>query len=74
MSDEDEYMGTVSLNYIEDRSAELSIVVRNCAMSIEYAWLVLRSSDPCGYNDTVIMLCYFLVSRIELLKIPLVGM
>lgn len=42
VSDEDEYMGTISLKNIEDGSAELAIVVRSFAFGKGYAWYALE--------------------------------
>ena len=41
-SDEDEYMGTVSLKQIENGSAEFAITVRSEAMGQGYAWFGMR--------------------------------
>ena len=38
VSDEDVYMGTVSLKYIEENSAEFAIAVRSEAMRHGYSW------------------------------------
>ena len=38
VSDEDEYMGNVSLKNVEDGSAELIITVRKSAMGRGYSW------------------------------------
>ena len=38
VSDEDEYMGTVSLKNVENGSAEFAITVRKSAMGRGYSW------------------------------------
>lgn len=42
-SDEDEYMGTVSLISIEDGCAESAIVVRSAAIGRGHSWLGMES-------------------------------
>lgn len=41
-SDEDEYMGTVSLKNIEAGSTEFAIVVRSKAMGLGYSWFGMK--------------------------------
>lgn len=56
VSDEDEYMGTVSLKHIEGDSAEFAITVRSEAMGRGYSWygmsmMLLRAFDEYGLES-----------------------
>ncbi len=62
-SDEDEYMGTVSLKHIEDRSAEFAITVRAEAMSRGYSWFGMESIIEKAFNEYWLESIYWCVSR-----------
>ena len=63
VSDEDEYMGTVSLKNVEDRSAELSIVARRCAMTRGYAWYGMEEIIRLAFEEFGLESVYWCVSR-----------
>ena len=62
-SDEDEYMGTVSLKHIANGSAELGITVRAAAMGRGYAWYGLESIFAKGFGELGLESIYWCVSR-----------
>lgn len=62
-SDEDEYMGTVSLKHIEDGSAEFAITVRTEAMSRGYSWFGMESIIEKAFNKYCLDSVYWCVSR-----------
>lgn len=62
-SDEDEYMGTVSLKHIEDGSAEFAITVRATAMGRGYSWFGMKSIIDRAFNDFGLESVYWCVSR-----------
>lgn len=62
-SDEDEYMGTVSLKHIEDGSAEFAIVVRAEAMGRGYSWFGMESIIQKAFIELSIESVYWCVSR-----------
>lgn len=62
-SDTDEYMGTVSLKHIEDRSAELAITVRAEAMGHGYSWFGMESIIRKAFTDLGLSSVYWCVSR-----------
>lgn len=62
-SDEDEYMGTVSLKNIEDGSAEFAITVRAEAMRRGYSWFGMESILEKAFNELGLESVYWCVSR-----------
>ena len=62
-SDEDEYMGTVSLKNLENGSAELSIVARSSAMSRGYAWYGMEEIIRLAFEQYGLESVYWCVSR-----------
>lgn len=62
-SDKDEYMGTVSLKHIENRSAEFAITVRAEAMGRGYAWFGMESVIEKGFQELGLESIYWCVSR-----------
>ncbi len=62
-SDEDVYMGTVSLKYIEDGSAEFAITVRNESMGKGYAWFGMEEIIKKAFNELDLESIYWCVSR-----------
>lgn len=62
-SDEDEYMGTVSLKHIEDGSAEFAITVRAEAMGRGYSWYGMESIIEKAFNELGLECVYWCVSR-----------
>lgn len=62
-SDEDEYMGTVSLKSIEDGSAEFAITVRAEAMGHGYSWFGMESIIEKAFNELDLESVYWCVSR-----------
>lgn len=62
-SDEDEYMGTVSLKHIEDGSAEFAITVRSEAMGRGYSWFGMESIIEKAFNQYGLESVYWCVSR-----------
>lgn len=62
-SDEDEYMGTVSLKHIENGSAEFAITVRAEAMGRGYAWFGMESVIEKAFRELSLESVYWCVSR-----------
>ncbi len=62
-SDEDEYMGTVSLKHIEDGSAEFAITVRAEAMGRGYSWFGMESIIEKAFDEYGLESVYWCVSR-----------
>ena len=62
-SDEDEYMGTVSLKDIEDGSAEFAIVVRPEAMGRGYSWFGMKSILEKAFRELGLESVCWCVSR-----------
>lgn len=62
-SDEDEYMGTVSLKHIENGSAEFAITVRAEAMGRGYSWFGMKSIIEKAFNEYDLESVYWCVSR-----------
>lgn len=62
-SDTDEYMGTVSLKNIEDRTAEFAITVRAEAMGRGYSWFGMEAIIEKAFNDLGLESVYWCVSR-----------
>ena len=63
VSEEDEYMGTVSLKYIESDSAEFAIVVRKIAMGKGYAWFGIKTIINKAFDEIGLKNIYWCVSR-----------
>lgn len=63
VSDEDEYMGTVSLKHIEDGSAEFAITVRAEAMGHGYSWFGMEAIIEKAFNELGLESVYWCVSR-----------
>lgn len=62
-SDEDEYMGTVSLKNIEEDSAEFGITVRTEAMGRGYSWYGMEAILDKAFNELGLVSVYWCVSR-----------
>jgi len=62
-SDEDEYMGTVSLRHIENGSAEFAITVRAEAMGRGYSWFGMESILDKAFTELSLESVYWCVSR-----------
>ena len=60
-SDEDEYMGTVSLKHIKNRSAEFGIAIRSCAMGKGYAKYAMEKIFDIGFNNKGLEKIYWCV-------------
>ena len=65
VSDEDEYMGTVSLKNVEDGSAEFAIVVRQKAMGKGYAWFALEEILNKAFEEYGIESVYWCIARTD---------
>lgn len=61
-SDEDEYMGTVSLKHIENHAAEFAIAIRYEAMGYGYAWFGMKTIIEKAFADLDIYKVYWCVS------------
>lgn len=62
-SDADEYMGTVSLKHIEERSAEFAITVRAESMGKGYSWFGMESIIEKAFDELGLECVYWCVSR-----------
>ena len=62
-SDEDEYMGTVSLKHIEDGSAEFAITVRSEAMGRGYSWFGIEAIIKKAFEELGLESVYWCVLR-----------
>lgn len=62
-SDEDVYMGTVSLKHIENGSAEFAITVRSEAMGRGYSWFGMEEIINKAFNELHLNSVYWCVSR-----------
>ena len=62
-SDTDEYMGTVSLKNIEDRSAEFAITVRREAMGKGYSWFGMEAIIEKAFTELNLESVYWCVSQ-----------
>ena len=65
VSDEDEYMGTVSLKHInhESEDAEFAITVRKVAMSKGYSWFGMVELIRVGFEELNLKAIYWCVSE-----------
>lgn len=62
-SDEDIYMGTVSLKHIGEGSAEFAITVRSKAMGHGYSWFGMEEILKKAFNELNLESVYWCVSR-----------
>ncbi len=62
-SDEDEYMGTVSLKHIEEGKAEFAITVRTEAMGRGYSWFGMESIMEKAFSELGLDCVYWCVSK-----------
>ncbi len=63
VSDEDEYMGTVSLKCIKDGSAEFAITIRTVAMGKGYSWMGMQLIIEKAFCEYGLESVYWCVSR-----------
>ncbi len=63
VSDEDEYMGTVSLKHIKDFNAEFAITVRRISMGRGYAWFGMEEVLKKAFDEMKLESVYWCVSR-----------
>lgn len=65
VSDEDEYMGTVSLKHVnyEMRNAEFAITVRKSAMGKGYSWYGMNAIMEKAFGEYGLQCVYWCVSR-----------
>ncbi len=63
VSDEDEYMGTVSLKAIENNTAEFAITIRSSAMGRGYSWYGMESIIKKGFYELGLECIYWCVDR-----------
>ena len=65
VTDEDEYMGTVSLNYIDrnNNSAEFAIAVRKSAMGKGYSWYGMEEIIRKAFEEYNLECVYWCVSK-----------
>lgn len=63
VSDEDEYMGTVSLKNVENGSAEFAITVRKSAMGRGYSWYGMEEIIRMAFEQYGLESVYWCVSR-----------
>lgn len=65
VTDEDEYMGTVSLKHInmKNRTAEFAITVRRSAMGNGYSWYGMSNIIKMAFNDLNLDSVYWCVSK-----------
>ena len=62
-SDEDEYMGTVSLKHIENGSAEFAITVRTKAMGRGYSWFGMECMIEKAFTEYGLESVYWCVAK-----------
>lgn len=62
-SDENEYMGTISLTHIEEGTAEIAVFVREEARHRGYAWYGMEEIIHKAFNDLNLESVYWCVSR-----------
>lgn len=62
-SDEDEYMGTVSLKNIEDGTSEFAITVRAESMGRGYSWFGMKAILEKAFDELDLESVYWCVSR-----------
>lgn len=68
VSDEDEYMGTVSLKRIDTkrRTAEFAIAMRKCAMGKGYSWYGMTELLKLAFNQKNFESVYWCVSKLNI--------
>jgi RimJ/RimL family protein N-acetyltransferase len=59
----DEYLGTVSLKHIKDKTAEFGIVVRKKAMRRGYAWFGMEEIMKVAFEDLKLESVYWCVNK-----------
>ena len=64
-SEEDQYMGTVSLKHIQNRSAEFGIAMCRDAMGRGYAWFGMESILQKAFDELGLESVYWCVSRLN---------
>lgn len=62
-TDEDEYMGTVSLKHIRDGNAEFAITIRAEAMGRGYSWFGMESIIEKAFQEMGLTSIYWCVAR-----------
>ena len=62
-SDEDEYMGTVSLKNIKNNTAEFAIAIRTVAMGCGYAWFGIKAILEKAFSELNLENVYWCVSK-----------
>lgn len=65
VDNEDEYMGTASLKYIDGNCAEFAIVVRRCAMGKEYSKYGMSEIIQLGFEKLGLESIYWCVNPIN---------
>lgn len=65
VTDEDEYMGTVSLKNVEDGSAEFAVAVRQKAMGKGYAWFALEEILNKAFAEYGLESVYWCIARTD---------
>ena len=63
VSDQDEYMGTVSLKHIEEGGAEFAISVRKSAMRRGYSWFGMKEIISDAFSKFGLSYVYWCVSK-----------
>ena len=66
VDDNDEYMGTVSLKHIKNKTAEFGIAVRKCAMGKGYSRYGMTSIIDMGFTTRDIQLVYWCVDPVNI--------
>lgn len=62
VNDDDEYMGTVSLKHIQDKTAEFAITFRKCAMGQGYSTYGIKKIIEYGLEEIGLESIYWCVS------------
>lgn len=62
-SDDDEYMGTVSLKHIQETFAEFAITVRSEALGKGYSWYGMEQILKIAFKDLLLNKVYWCVSK-----------
>ncbi|MBR1571652.1 MAG: GNAT family N-acetyltransferase [Lachnospiraceae bacterium] len=62
VNDDDEYMGTVSLKHIQDKTAEFAITFRKCAMGQGYSTYGIKKIIEYGLEELGLESVYWCVS------------
>ena len=65
VSDEDVYMGTVSLKHISEDSAEFAITVRSVSMGHGYSWFGMKEMLKKAFEEIKLESVYWCVSRLN---------